>query len=66
VLDENRTDIGGVKEIIFELKGTKAWPTMRYEAGVHRIQRIPITEKTAESIPQQQLLPFYQNQKRAQ
>jgi len=45
VLDENRTDIGGVKEIIFELKGTKAWPTMRYEAGVHRIQRIPITEK---------------------
>jgi len=45
VLDENRTDIGGVKEIIFELKGAKAWPTMRYEAGVHRIQRIPITEK---------------------
>jgi len=46
VLDSSPTDIGGYKEIIFELKGSDVWPMMRYEAGVHRIQRIPITEKS--------------------
>ena len=46
VLDSSPTDIGGYKEVIFELKGPNVWPMMRYEAGVHRIQRIPITEKS--------------------
>jgi len=45
VLDESRTEIGGYKEIIFELKGKNAWDSMKYEGGVHRIQRIPVTEK---------------------
>jgi len=45
VLDSNQTEIGGYKEIIFELKGKGAWDTMKYEGGVHRIQRIPETEK---------------------
>ena len=45
VLDENQTEIGGYKEIIFEIKGKNAWEMMRYEGGVHRIQRIPVTEK---------------------
>lgn len=45
VLDSSQTEIGGYKEIIFELKGKNAWETMQYEGGVHRIQRIPITEK---------------------
>jgi peptide chain release factor 1 len=45
VLDENQTEIGGYKEIIFELKGKGAWDAMKYEGGVHRIQRIPETEK---------------------
>ncbi|MCU0653145.1 MAG: PCRF domain-containing protein [Candidatus Pacebacteria bacterium] len=45
VLDENQTEIGGYKEIIFELKGKGVWEAMQYEGGVHRIQRIPETEK---------------------
>ncbi len=45
VLDSSQTEIGGYKEIIFELKGKNAWEMMQYEGGVHRIQRIPVTEK---------------------
>lgn len=45
-LELNRTEIGGLKEAIFELKGDDVWRRMKYEAGVHRIQRIPITEKS--------------------
>lgn len=46
ILDSNRTEIGGLKEIIFELRGSNVWNLMKYEGGVHRIQRIPITEKS--------------------
>ncbi len=46
VLDSNRTEIGGIKEIIFELRGNEVWHYLKYEAGVHRIQRIPLTEKS--------------------
>jgi len=46
VLDLSATEIGGFKQIIFELMGPTVWQAMRYEAGVHRIQRIPITEKS--------------------
>ena len=45
VLDSSQTEIGGYKEIIFELKGKGAWNSMKFEGGVHRIQRIPETEK---------------------
>jgi peptide chain release factor 1 len=45
VLSSNQTELGGYKEIIFELKGKNAWNAMKYEGGVHRIQRIPETEK---------------------
>jgi len=45
VLDSNITDIGGVKEIIFELKNGDVYSFMRYEGGVHRVQRVPETEK---------------------
>lgn len=44
-LDKNQTEIGGYKEIIFELKGKNVWNMMKYEGGVHRVQRIPETEK---------------------
>jgi Protein chain release factor A len=46
ILDQNQTEIGGYKEIIFELKGHGVWPAMRHEGGVHRVQRIPETEKS--------------------
>jgi peptide chain release factor 1 len=37
--------MGGLKEISFEVKGTNSWKTLKNEAGVHRVQRIPKTEK---------------------
>lgn len=46
ILDSNQTEIGGIKEIIFELRGNEVWNYLKYEAGVHRIQRIPLTEKS--------------------
>ncbi|RKZ25739.1 peptide chain release factor 1 [bacterium] len=44
IIDANPTDIGGFKEIIFTIKGDDAYRLMRFESGVHRVQRIPITE----------------------
>jgi peptide chain release factor 1 len=45
ILDANQSDIGGYKEIVFELTGPDAYNQMQYESGVHRVQRIPKTEK---------------------
>ncbi len=44
VVDHNPTDLGGVKEVVFILKGKDAYRCMKYESGVHRVQRVPITE----------------------
>ena len=44
VLDLTGTALGGVKEIIFSLSGADAYSRMRYESGVHRVQRVPETE----------------------
>ena len=46
VLDESKNSIGGYKEASFEIKGREVYRMMRYETGVHRIQRIPETEKS--------------------
>lgn len=46
ILSENKNDIDGLKEIIFEIKGDNAWQDLKYEGGVHRVQRIPKTEKS--------------------
>jgi peptide chain release factor 1 len=45
ILESKPTDLGGIKEIIFELSGPNAFKEMQYEGGVHRVQRIPKTEK---------------------
>ena len=44
-LDESRTSLGGYKEASFEIKGKDAYKLLRFETGVHRVQRIPATEK---------------------
>ncbi len=44
-LSESRSTMGGVKEIIIEIKGKNSYKTLRFETGVHRVQRIPATEK---------------------
>jgi peptide chain release factor 1 len=45
ILHSNSTGIGGFKEVIFEIKGKNAYKYFKYEAGTHRVQRIPETEK---------------------
>jgi peptide chain release factor 1 len=44
VLDMNETGIGGYKEVIFEVTGPGAYGKLKYESGVHRVQRVPVTE----------------------
>jgi len=44
LLSANETGIGGFKEIIFMVKGRGAYSRLKYESGVHRVQRIPVTE----------------------
>ena len=45
IMSANRTGIGGFKEIIFSIKGRDVYKNLKYESGVHRVQRIPDTEK---------------------
>jgi len=44
VIASNGTGIGGFKEIIFSMKGTAVYGVMKFESGVHRVQRVPKTE----------------------
>ncbi len=44
VISANETEIGGFREIIFEVKGRGAYSHLKFESGVHRVQRIPVTE----------------------
>jgi len=45
IISKSESEASGYKEIIFEINGQDAYKTLRYESGVHRVQRIPITEK---------------------
>ncbi|SHK64307.1 peptide chain release factor 1 [Clostridium cavendishii DSM 21758] len=42
----NETDIGGFKEVVFMIKGDGAYSKLKYESGVHRVQRVPDTESS--------------------
>ena len=44
VLDTSETQMGGIKEIVFSLAGKRVYGRMKYESGVHRVQRVPETE----------------------
>ncbi len=44
IIDSNETEIGGFKEVIFSLAGKSVYGEMKYESGVHRVQRVPTTE----------------------
>ncbi|MCY6485611.1 peptide chain release factor 1 [Clostridium aestuarii] len=46
VMSANETDIGGFKEVVFALKGNSAYSKMKFESGVHRVQRVPDTESS--------------------
>ncbi len=45
-LAESKTNLGGYKEASFEIKGLSVYERLRFETGVHRIQRVPATEKS--------------------
>jgi len=44
LVDENRTGLKGFREVVFEIKGQGAFSRLKYESGVHRVQRVPLTE----------------------
>ena len=46
IISLNESGIGGFKEIIFEIKGKGAFSRLKYESGVHRVQRVPTTESS--------------------
>jgi len=43
-LDSSASDLGGFKEVIFQITGTDVYKRLKYESGVHRVQRVPATE----------------------
>lgn len=44
IIASNETDNGGIKDAILEIQGEKAYDMLRWESGVHRVQRVPATE----------------------
>lgn len=44
ILSANETGVGGIKEAILEVRGKGAYSRLKYESGVHRVQRVPVTE----------------------
>jgi len=44
VMNSNDTELGGLKEIVFSVSGNNVYENLRYESGVHRVQRVPATE----------------------
>jgi peptide chain release factor 1 len=46
MMDSNAIGVGGFKEVIFQVKGKSAYSKLKYESGVHRVQRVPITESS--------------------
>lgn len=44
LIDASETELGGFKEIVFMVEGKGAYSKLRYESGVHRVQRVPVTE----------------------
>jgi peptide chain release factor 1 len=44
IMNSNETELGGLKEIIFSISGSNVYENLRYDSGVHRVQRVPATE----------------------
>jgi peptide chain release factor 1 len=44
IMNANETELGGIKEIVFSISGNNVYENLRYESGVHRVQRVPTTE----------------------
>lgn len=46
IMDQSVSDIGGIKEVIMSIKGKRVWSHLKWESGVHRVQRVPKTESS--------------------
>ncbi|MDR0302419.1 MAG: peptide chain release factor 1 [Treponema sp.] len=46
IMNSNDTELGGIKEIVFSITGNNVYENLRYESGVHRVQRVPSTESS--------------------
>lgn len=46
IIDSNPTELGGFKEVVFSLEGNEVYGNIRFESGVHRVQRVPDTESS--------------------
>ena len=46
MIDMNSTGLGGIKEVIASIQGKNAYSRLKYESGVHRVQRVPVTESS--------------------
>lgn len=46
LISTNRSELGGYKEVVFEIQGSRVYSKLKWESGVHRVQRIPATEKS--------------------
>ena len=46
VVDANQTGLGAIKEIVYQVKGRGAYSRLKHERGVHRVQRVPVTESS--------------------
>jgi len=46
IMNSNETELGGIKEIVFSISGNNVYENLRYESGVHRVQRVPATESS--------------------
>ena len=44
IIEEQATELGGVKEVVAHIKGENVFARLKYESGVHRVQRVPVTE----------------------
>lgn len=56
IIHSSESDVGGCKEAIFEIKGKEVYKILRYETGVHQVQRVPDTEKNHDTT---RLSPLY-------
>lgn len=46
IVDDSKSEVGGYKESVFEVRGRDVYKKLQYETGVHRVQRVPATEKS--------------------
>jgi peptide chain release factor 1 len=59
IIDSSVSEDGGYKEVIAHITGKNVYKKLKYESGVHRVQRIPVTEPLGEFTHQLQQLQYF-------